>query len=199
MPPGEGTSSGNAGIISVGSVHPEAMPGIWKEIPHMLIAAPMAPISFAAGLCSSKIAALVCALSGQQFGGQGRSVLGRLSAPCPASARWTSLQPLVFRRPALTALLRAGRLDSMSLRPPAQFAAAKRELQPTTTAGAWTISLSRVAQSSPISSPACARVLAGAVLVPCWRQSDVCRPWPCPGVCLSLFQQQGGGVYNRPR
>lgn len=37
LSPGEGTSSGNAGIISVGSVHPEAMPGIWKEIPHMLL------------------------------------------------------------------------------------------------------------------------------------------------------------------
>ena len=37
LAPGEGTSSGNAGIISVGSVHPEAMPGIWKEIPHMLL------------------------------------------------------------------------------------------------------------------------------------------------------------------
>jgi D-amino-acid dehydrogenase len=37
LPPGEGTSSGNAGIISVGSVHPEAMPGVWKEIPHMLL------------------------------------------------------------------------------------------------------------------------------------------------------------------
>ncbi|MFT6897869.1 MAG: D-amino-acid dehydrogenase [Paraglaciecola sp.] len=37
LAPGEGTSSGNAGIISVGSVHPEAMPGIYKDIPHMLL------------------------------------------------------------------------------------------------------------------------------------------------------------------
>lgn len=37
LPPGEGTSSGNAGIISAGSVHPEAMPCIWKEIPHMVL------------------------------------------------------------------------------------------------------------------------------------------------------------------
>ena len=37
LAPGDGTSSGNAGIISVGSVHPEAMPGAWKEIPHMLL------------------------------------------------------------------------------------------------------------------------------------------------------------------
>jgi len=44
LPPGEGTSLGNAGIISTGSVHPEAMPGIWKEIPHMLLQR-LAPIS----------------------------------------------------------------------------------------------------------------------------------------------------------
>ncbi len=37
LPAGEGTSSGNAGIISAGSVHPEAMPGIYKEIPQMLL------------------------------------------------------------------------------------------------------------------------------------------------------------------
>jgi D-amino-acid dehydrogenase len=37
LAPGEGTSSGNAGIISIGSVHPEAMPGIYKDIPHMLL------------------------------------------------------------------------------------------------------------------------------------------------------------------
>jgi D-amino-acid dehydrogenase len=29
--PGEGTSSGNAGIFSCGSVHPEGMPGIWRK------------------------------------------------------------------------------------------------------------------------------------------------------------------------
>jgi glycine/D-amino acid oxidase-like deaminating enzyme len=44
LPPGTGTSSGNAGIISTGSVFPEAMPGIWKEIPGMLLR-PMAPVS----------------------------------------------------------------------------------------------------------------------------------------------------------
>ena len=44
LPPGEGTSSGNAGIISVGSVHPEAMPGIYKEIPYMVFRR-MAPVT----------------------------------------------------------------------------------------------------------------------------------------------------------
>ena len=43
LPPGEGTSFGNAGIISVGSVHPEATPGIWREFPSMLFRAP-APV-----------------------------------------------------------------------------------------------------------------------------------------------------------
>ncbi len=44
LPPGEGTSAGNAGIVSTGSVHPEAMPGIWKEIPAMLMQR-LAPVS----------------------------------------------------------------------------------------------------------------------------------------------------------
>ena len=43
LPPGEGASYGNAGIISVGSVHPESTPGIWREIPGMLFRAP-APV-----------------------------------------------------------------------------------------------------------------------------------------------------------
>lgn len=43
LQPGTGTSSGNAGIFSAGSVFPEAMPGIWKEIPGMLLR-PMAPV-----------------------------------------------------------------------------------------------------------------------------------------------------------
>jgi len=42
--PGEGTSSGNAGIISVDSVHPEAMPGIWRDLPAMVLR-PLAPVT----------------------------------------------------------------------------------------------------------------------------------------------------------
>lgn len=37
LPPGEGTSAGNAGIISTGSIFPEAEPGIWKAFPGMLL------------------------------------------------------------------------------------------------------------------------------------------------------------------
>ncbi len=44
VPAGEGTSSGNAGIVSVGSTHPEAMPGIWKDIPEMVLGR-LAPVS----------------------------------------------------------------------------------------------------------------------------------------------------------
>ena len=35
-PPGSGTSYGNAGLISVGSVVPEGKPGLWKQVPGML-------------------------------------------------------------------------------------------------------------------------------------------------------------------
>jgi D-amino-acid dehydrogenase len=42
--PGAGTSFGNAGILSMGSVLPEAMPGILKKIPGMLLD-PLGPLS----------------------------------------------------------------------------------------------------------------------------------------------------------
>lgn len=35
--PGQETSFGNAGVISPWSIIPQAMPGIWKKIPHMLL------------------------------------------------------------------------------------------------------------------------------------------------------------------
>lgn len=35
--PGQGTSFGNAGVISPWSIAPQAMPGIWKSIPGMLL------------------------------------------------------------------------------------------------------------------------------------------------------------------
>jgi D-amino-acid dehydrogenase len=37
LPPGAGTSSGNAGIISLGSVTPVATPGILREVPGLLL------------------------------------------------------------------------------------------------------------------------------------------------------------------
>ncbi|HSG91404.1 MAG TPA: FAD-dependent oxidoreductase [Pseudomonadales bacterium] len=37
LAPGTGTSRGNAGIFSTGSVHPEGMPGFWKEIPSLVL------------------------------------------------------------------------------------------------------------------------------------------------------------------
>jgi len=35
--PGQETSFGNAGVISPWSIIPQAMPGIWKSIPRMLL------------------------------------------------------------------------------------------------------------------------------------------------------------------
>lgn len=42
-PPGTGTSFGNAGAIAVGSVFPTATPGIWKDVPKMLLD-PVSPL-----------------------------------------------------------------------------------------------------------------------------------------------------------
>ena len=37
LAPGSGTSSGNAGIVAAGSVHPESMPGLLASLPSMLL------------------------------------------------------------------------------------------------------------------------------------------------------------------
>lgn len=37
LPPGEATSHGNAGVISPWSVVPQAMPGVWKQVPRWLL------------------------------------------------------------------------------------------------------------------------------------------------------------------
>ena len=42
--PGQGTSSGNAGVISPWSIIPMALPGIWKKVPGMLLS-PDRPLS----------------------------------------------------------------------------------------------------------------------------------------------------------
>ena len=46
--PGEDTSFGNAGIVSIASIFPEAEPNIWKAIPGMLMR-PMAPVTIRPG------------------------------------------------------------------------------------------------------------------------------------------------------
>lgn len=48
LAPGTGTSSGNAGIFATASVHPEGMPGFWKEIPALLLD-PAAPVRLRPG------------------------------------------------------------------------------------------------------------------------------------------------------
>lgn len=37
VPPGHGTSFGNAGSIAIGSVYPTGSPGNWKQVPRMLV------------------------------------------------------------------------------------------------------------------------------------------------------------------
>ena len=46
--PGRGTSYGNAGIISAGSVLPEGKPGLWKRVPGMLLD-PLGPLTIRPG------------------------------------------------------------------------------------------------------------------------------------------------------
>jgi len=182
MPPGEGTSSGNAGIISVGSVHPEAMPGIWKEIPHMLMQR-MAPIAlrpayaprllpwFARFLASSSVAKA----------DQSSAAISALS-----SRALDFLQPLVNKAGAQALLRQEGTLYINET--PSQFAAAKlncsyyqrRNVDYQLVDGTELTDLEPNLRSG----------LAGAVLVPAGAQT--LSPLALSRSLFKLFQQQGG-------
>jgi len=182
MPPGEGTSSGNAGIISVGSVHPEAMPGIWKEIPHMLLQR-MAPIAlrpayaprllpwFARFLASSSIAKA----------DQSSAAISALS-----SRALDYLQPLVNKAGAQALLRQEGTLYINET--PSQFAAAKlncsyyqrRNVDYQLVEGPELTDLEPNLRSG----------FAGAVLVPAGAQT--LSPLALSRSLFKLFQQQGG-------
>ena len=182
LPPGEGTSSGNAGIISVGSVHPEAMPGIWKEIPHMLMQR-MAPISlrptyaprllpwFARFLASSSVAKA----------DQSSAAISALS-----SRALDYLQPLVNKAGAQALLRQEGTLYINET--PSQFAAAKlncsyyqrRNVDYQIVEGPELADL----------EPSLRSGLAGAVLVPAGAQT--LSPLALSRSLFKLFQQQGG-------
>ena len=182
MPPGEGTSSGNAGIISVGSVHPEAMPGIWKEIPHMLLQR-MAPIAlrpayaprllpwFSRFLASSSIAKA----------DQSSAAISALS-----SRALDYLQPLVNKAGAQALLRQEGTLYINET--PSQFAAAKlncsyyqrRNVDYQLVEGPELTDLEPNLRSG----------FAGAVLVPAGAQT--LSPLALSRSLFKLFQQQGG-------
>ncbi|MBT8148024.1 MAG: FAD-binding oxidoreductase [Gammaproteobacteria bacterium] len=104
LPPGEGTSSGNAGIISTGSLFPEAEPGIWKQFPGMILD-PLAPVCVRPGSLPGLLPWLLRFLSRssqQKFESGTRSI-------APLSTRALEfLDPLVKKAEAETLLRREG-------------------------------------------------------------------------------------------
>ena len=182
MPPGEGTSSGNAGIISVGSVHPEAMPGIWKEIPHMLMQR-MAPITLRPAYAPRLLPwfARFLASSSAAKADQSSAAISTLS-----SRALDYLQPLVDKAGAQALLRREGTLYINET--PSQFAAAKlncsyyrrRDVDYQLVEGPELADL----------EPSLRSGLAGAVLVPAGAQT--LSPLALSRSLFKLFQQQGG-------
>lgn len=182
MPPGEGTSSGNAGIISVGSVHPEAMPGIWKEIPHMLLQR-MAPIALRPAYAPRLLPwfARFLSSSSPAKADQSSAAISALS-----SRALDYLQPLVDKADARALLRQEGTLYINET--PSQFAAARlncsyyqrRDVDYQLVDGSELADLEPNLRSG----------LAGAVLVPAGAQT--LSPLALSRSLFRLFQQQGG-------
>jgi D-amino-acid dehydrogenase len=119
LEPGEGTSSGNAGIISVGSVHPEAMPDIYKDIPHMLLQR-SAPITVRPAYVPHMLPWFCSFLSSSSSARSEQSSIG-INALCSKALDY--LAPLVTKAGAQGLLRQEGALNIYET--PVQFAKAK--------------------------------------------------------------------------
>jgi D-amino-acid dehydrogenase len=182
LAPGEGTSSGNAGIISVGSVHPEAMPGIWKEIPHMLLQR-QAPISLRPSYAPHLLPWFMRFLSSSSAlrADQSSAAISALS-----SRALDYLQPLVNKAGAQGLLRQQGTLYINET--PSQFAAAKLNCSYYQRRGVDY----QLVDGPDLADlePSLRSGLAGAVLVPAGAQT--LSPLALSRSLFKLFQQQGG-------
>jgi D-amino-acid dehydrogenase len=183
MAPGEGTSSGNAGIISVGSVHPEAMPGIWKEIPHMLLQR-RAPISLRPAYLPKILPWFASFLASSSVAKADQSSVG-ISALSIRALDF--LQPLVQKASATALLQQDGSIYVSETA--AQYAAAKRNCAYYDRRGVdYQISEGgELIEREPSLRPG----LAGGVLVHAGGNSV--SPLALSQSLFSLFQKQGGG------
>jgi D-amino-acid dehydrogenase len=182
LPPGEGTSSGNAGIISTGSVHPEAMPGIWKEIPHMLMQR-LAPISARPMYLPRLLPWFIRFLASSS---EKRADASSAAIHALASRALEYLQPLVTKAGAEHLLRRSGVIYVHET--PAQFAKAQLDCAYYERRGVehQVLNSAELAQQEP----ALRTGLAGGVLVPSAAQT--LSPLALSKALFALFLAQGG-------
>ncbi len=181
-PPGEGTSSGNAGIISVGSVHPEAMPGIWKEIPHMVLQ-PLAPVTLRPAYLPRFLPWLTRFLANSS---QTKAEAASVAIHALSTKAMDYLQPLVTKAGADDLLRQEGSLYVYET--PTQFARAKVDCAYYDRRGVDY----RIVESAELADmePSLRPGLAGGVLTT--KAAHTLSPLGLSCALFGLFQQQGG-------
>ena len=182
LPPGEGTSLGNAGIISAGSVHPEAMPGIWKEIPHMLLQR-LAPISVRPAYMPHLLPWFIRFLASSS---KRRADASSAAIHALASRALDYLQPLVDKAGAQNLLRQTGAIYVYETA--AQFAKAKLDCAYYERRGVAYQLLDSTALAAQ--EPALRPGLAGGVLIP--AAAHTLSPLSLSKQLFALFTAQGG-------
>tara|TARA_R110002167_G_scaffold344363_1_gene553718 strand:- start:62962 stop:64203 length:1242 start_codon:yes stop_codon:yes gene_type:complete len=182
LPPGEGTSFGNAGIISTGSVHPEAMPGIWKDIPHMLLQR-LAPISVRPAYMPRLLPWFIRFLASSSTR---RADASSVAIHALASRALEYLQPLVDKAGAQDLLRQSGVIYVHET--PAQFARAKLDCAYYERRGVDYELLDSAALAQQ--EPALRKGLAGGVLIR--SAAHTLSPLALSQKLFALFIAQGG-------
>jgi D-amino-acid dehydrogenase len=180
--PGEGTSSGNAGIVSAGSCHPEAMPGIWRDIPEMVLH-PMAPVVLRPGYLPRFLPWLRRFLAASSAP---RAEAASIAIHALSSRAMDFLMPLVKRAGAAYLLRQDGLLYVHESA--AQFERAKRNCAYYERRGVDVRLLGgeELREFEPALRPG----IAGAVFIP--AAGHTVSPLALSRALFQLFEQQGG-------
>ena len=182
LPPGEGTSLGNAGIISVGSVHPEAMPGIWKDISTMLLQR-QGPVSLRPAYLPQTLPWFYSFLASSS---EARAEKSSIAINALSSRALEFLQPLVAKAGAQALLRQEGSIYVYET--PAQLAKAKLKCAYYDRRGVDHEILEGAALKA--AEPSLRDGLAGGILVP--AGGNTLSPLALSRSLFKLFQKQGG-------
>jgi len=182
LQPGTGTSAGNAGIISTGSVFPEAMPGIWKEIPGMLLR-PMAPVAIQPAYLPRFLPWLLkfLASSSAVVYQRATTAIGALS-----SRALEFYDPLIAAAGAEHLIRRSGMFYVYETEKAFAKAVALRSELPASTVDYEVLTGQQLAEIEPQLSPR----LAGAIFIP--GAAYTVSPLGLSEAFFNLFLQQGG-------